>query len=97
MSSSFEEKDNQDTSISKASIGARKIEKSQGKVERRSSDVTLEKIRAGDRRENETICASLKRYQTLPPNVALDSLVSMSKLFEFESTVKHNFNILLSL
>ena len=81
MASSFKENDKQDKSISKATVGWRKIEKSQGKLERRSSDVTLEKIRAGDRRENETICASLKRYQTLPPNVALDSLVSLPKSF----------------
>ena len=88
MTCSFKENDKQDRSISKATVGWRKIEKSQGKVERRSSDVTLEKIRAGDRRENETICASLKRYLTLPPNVSLDSLVSLSKLFEFENHCK---------
>ena len=46
------------------------------KVERRSSDVTLERFHAGERRENESICASLKRYQTLPPKASRSSLVS---------------------
>ena len=53
-----------------------KIDKSKAIVERRSSDVTLEKMHAGDRRENETIGAALKKYQTLPPKIALESLVS---------------------
>ena len=53
-----------------------KIDKSKAMVERRSSDVTLEKMHAGDRRENETIGAALKKYQTLPPKIALESLVS---------------------
>ena len=59
----------------KLGIDWKKFDKLQTKVERRSSDVTLEKMHAGDRRENETICASLKKYQTLPPKVALHSLV----------------------
>ena len=64
--------------VSEVQIGIdwKKFDKLQTKVERRSSDVTLEKMHAGDRRENETICASLKKYQTLPPKVALHSLVS---------------------
>ena len=50
------------------------------KVERRSSDVTLERFHAGERRENESICASLKRYQTLPPKASRSSLVSNYQL-----------------
>ena len=60
----------------KIDIDWKKFDKLQTKVARRSSDVTLEKMHAGERRENETICASLKKYQTLPPKVALHSLVS---------------------
>ena len=55
----------------------KKVNKLKTNVERRSSDVTLEKMHAGDRRENETICASLKKYQTLPPKIALGSLVGV--------------------
>ena len=80
--SSIQENDIQDNLVPIDRLGWRKLEKSQVKIERRSSDVTLEKIHAGDRRENETICASLKKYQTLPPKVALDSLVSFNKLIE---------------
>ena len=52
----------------------------ENKVERRSSDVTLERFHAGERRENESICASLKRYQTLPPKASRSSLVSNYQL-----------------
>ena len=77
--STFQDNVGKDNFAAKASLSWRKLYQSQGKVERRSSDVTLEKMHAGDRRENETICASLKKYQTLPPKVALDSLVSFWK------------------
>ena len=60
----------------KIGIDQNKLNRLKSKVERRSSDVTLEKMRAGDRRENETICASLKKYQTLPPKIRLSNLVS---------------------
>ena len=64
----------------KIDIDWKKFDKLQTKVTRRSSDVTLEKMHAGERRENETICASLKKYQTLPPKGALHSLVSCNRL-----------------
>ena len=47
-------------------------------IKRRASDVTLEKLRANDRRENETIGAALKRYQTLPSRISIEALVGLT-------------------